>query len=164
MRYISFRYAVNGPTKPQEALSNHEAKYFRQSQASLFWPHTAAANAYKKALAGNLAIPDDFRAAITALRSLDVSKGVSFHTFSLPEDRCVHLLVKNLGTRMPDSIVKEELEALGICVQGVLQLRSGRRDPDPEKDRPVTPPFIVSVARGPEAAKVRSVTQLCGLA
>jgi hypothetical protein len=28
---------------------------------------------------------DDFRAAITALRSLDVNKGVSFHTFSLPE-------------------------------------------------------------------------------
>ena len=30
---------------------------------------------------------DDFRAAVSALRSLDVSKGVSFHTFSLPEDR-----------------------------------------------------------------------------
>ena len=42
MRIISFRYAVNGPTKPQEALSNHEAEYFRQSQASLFWPMTAA--------------------------------------------------------------------------------------------------------------------------
>jgi hypothetical protein len=56
---------------------------------------------------------------------------VSFHTFSLPEDRCVHVLVKNLGTRMPDSIVKEKLEALGICVQGVLQLRSRSRDPDP---------------------------------
>ena len=51
-RYISFRYAVNGPTKPQEALSNHEAEYYRQSQASLFWPITAAATAYKKALAG----------------------------------------------------------------------------------------------------------------
>jgi hypothetical protein len=53
MRYISFRYAVNGPTKPQKALSNHEAEYFRQSQASLFWPITATAIAYKKALAGN---------------------------------------------------------------------------------------------------------------
>jgi hypothetical protein len=40
---------------------------------------------------------DDFRAAITALRSLDVSKGVSFQTFSLPENRCVRLLIKNLG-------------------------------------------------------------------
>jgi hypothetical protein len=48
MPYISFRYAVNGPTKPQEALTNHEAEYFRQSQASLFWPITAAAIAYKK--------------------------------------------------------------------------------------------------------------------
>jgi hypothetical protein len=53
MRYISFRYIVNGPTKPQEALSNHEAEYFRQSQASLFWPIRTAAIAYKKAFAGN---------------------------------------------------------------------------------------------------------------
>ena len=34
-------------------LNNYEAEYFRQSQASLFWPITAAATAYKKALAGN---------------------------------------------------------------------------------------------------------------
>jgi hypothetical protein len=53
MRYISFHYAVNGPTKLQEALTNHEAEYFHQSQASLFWPITAAAIAYKQALAGN---------------------------------------------------------------------------------------------------------------
>jgi hypothetical protein len=31
---------------------------------------------------------DDFLAAIAALRSLDVSKVISFHTFSLPEDTC----------------------------------------------------------------------------
>jgi hypothetical protein len=30
---------------------------------------------------------DDFRAAISAFRSLDPSKEVNFHTFSLPEDR-----------------------------------------------------------------------------
>ena len=75
---------------------------------------------------------DDFRAAVSALRSLDVSKGVSFHTFPLPEDRCAHLLIKNLGRRMPEDVVREELEALGICVQGVMQLRSGRRDQNPE--------------------------------
>jgi hypothetical protein len=34
-----------------------------------------------------------FRATIGALRSLDVSEGVSFHNFYLPEDRCVHLLL-----------------------------------------------------------------------
>jgi hypothetical protein len=49
MRYISFCYAVIGPTKLQETLSNHEAEYFRQSQASLFWPIRTAAIAYKKA-------------------------------------------------------------------------------------------------------------------
>jgi excinuclease UvrABC nuclease subunit len=44
---------------------------------------------------------DGFRATIAALRSLDTSEGVSFHTFSLPEDRCVCLLLKNFGTQWP---------------------------------------------------------------
>jgi len=86
---------------------------------------------------------DGFRATICALRSLDGGKGVNFHT-SLPEDRCVRLLVKNLGKGMPKSAVREELESLNIRVQGVMQLQSGRRDQDPAKDRPPTPHFIVS--------------------
>ena len=44
---------------------------------------------------------------------------MSFHTFTLPEDRCARLLVKNLGRGMPESVVREELETLGIHVQGV---------------------------------------------
>jgi hypothetical protein len=55
---------------------------------------------------------------------------VSFHTFSLPEDRCVRLLVKKLGRLMPEDVVREELENLGIRVQGVLQLRLGHLNPD----------------------------------
>jgi hypothetical protein len=69
-----------------------------------------------------------FRATISALRSLDGGEGVSFHNFTLPEDRCVRLLVKKLGRGMPESVVREELEAMDIHVQGVMQLRSGRRD------------------------------------
>ena len=46
---------------------------------------------------------DGFRAKVTALRFLDGSKVVSFHTFSLPENRSVRLLVKNLGKSMPES-------------------------------------------------------------
>jgi hypothetical protein len=64
---------------------------------------------------------------------------VSFHTFSLPEDRCVRLLVKNRGKRMPESVVREEVESLIIRVQGVMQFRSGRRDQDPAKDGPPSP-------------------------
>jgi hypothetical protein len=44
-----------------------------------------------------------------------------------------------------------------------MLLRSKRRDQDPEKDRPLKPHFIMSVARGPDVAKVRSITALCGL-
>ena len=88
---------------------------------------------------------------------------MSFHTFTLPEDRCARLLVKNLGRGMPESLVREELETLGIHVQGVTQLRSGRRNQDPNMDRLSTPHFIVSVAREPEVSRVRSITELCGL-
>jgi hypothetical protein len=69
---------------------------------------------------------------------------VSFHTFTLTEDRCVQLLVKNLGRVMPESVIREELESLNIRVQGVMQLRSGRRDQDPAKHLPPKPHFIFS--------------------
>ena len=71
-----------------------------------------------------------------------MGEGVSFHTFTLREDRCVRLLVKNLGREMPESVVREELESLDIRVQEVTQLCSGRRDQDPAKDRPLTPHFM----------------------
>jgi hypothetical protein len=106
---------------------------------------------------------DCFRPTVIALRTLDEIKGVSFHTFSLPEDRCVRLLLKNVGRNTPEEIVREELETLCIRVQGVLQLRSGRRDQYSAQVRPLTPHFIVRKARGPEVAKVRSLTELCGL-
>jgi hypothetical protein len=75
----------------------------------------------------------------------------------------VRLLLKNLGKRMPETEIREELEALHVQVQAVMQLRSRRRDQDAEKERPITPHFIVPVARGPDVAKVRSLTELCGL-
>jgi len=73
---------------------------------------------------------------------------VSFHTFTLPEDRFARLLVKNLGRCMPESVVREELETLGIHVQGVTQLRSGRRDQDPNKDRLPTPTSLYQWREG----------------
>jgi hypothetical protein len=45
---------------------------------------------------------DGFPATTSALRSLGEGEGVSFHTFSLPEDRCVRLL-KILGKSMPET-------------------------------------------------------------
>jgi hypothetical protein len=77
---------------------------------------------------------------------------VSFHTFSLSEDRCVRLLVKDLGQPMPENAVREELGSMNIQVQGVMQLRTGTRS-GPRHDRPPTPYFIVSVARSPEVNK-----------
>jgi hypothetical protein len=60
---------------------------------------------------------NDFRVAVPRWR-----KGVSFHIFTLQEDRCVRLLMKNLRRGMPENFVREELEALDIHVQGIIQL------------------------------------------
>ena len=77
-----------------------------------------------------------------------MGEGVSFHTFTLPEDRCARLLVKNLGRGMPESVVREELETRGIHVQGVTQLRSDRRDQDPNKVRSPTPTSLYQWREG----------------
>ena len=60
---------------------------------------------------------DGFRAAVSSLRSLDGKEGVRFHTFTLTEDRCVRMLIKNMGRGMPESVVGDELESLNICVK-----------------------------------------------
>jgi hypothetical protein len=96
-------------------------------------------------------ISDCFRATIGALRSHGAGKGVSSYTFSLPEDRCIRLLLKNLDKRMPEGEMKEKLEALHVNVQAVMQNRSTRRD----QDRHLTLHFIVSEARGLGVVKVR---------
>lgn len=84
-----------------------------------------------------------FRASGSALRSLDGKEVVSFHTFTLPEDQCVRLLVKNLDRGTPESVVRGELESLNIRFQRVTQLRFAHRDQEPAKDCPTTPHFIV---------------------
>jgi hypothetical protein len=67
---------------------------------------------------------------------------MSFHTFCLQENRCVRSLIKNLGRKMPENVVREEVETLGIYVQGVLQFHSGRRDQEASKARPLTPHIL----------------------
>lgn len=86
-----------------------------------------------------------FRVAITTLRSLDASNGVSFRTSSLPGDRCVRLLVTKVGRLMTEGLVHGKLDTVGFCVQVVMQLRSGRLDQNPEKNRQLTLHLIVSV-------------------
>jgi hypothetical protein len=66
---------------------------------------------------------DNFRPAVSALRSLNGRSGVNFHTYLFPEDGCVRNFIKNLGRRLPEGVVREELGSLGIRVQGVIQLR-----------------------------------------
>jgi len=106
---------------------------------------------------------DGSRATVSAQQSLSGEEGVTLHTFTLPEYRCVRLLVKNLSRGMPESVDLEVVESLTIRVQGVTQLRSGRRQPDLAKDRTPNPHFILLLAQGTEVSKVRSLTELCSL-
>ena len=82
---------------------------------------------------------DCFRATVRCSGRSMQSKGVAFHIYSLPEDRCTRLLIKGLGKNIPEQDVREEVEILGIPVQ----LSSQRRDHDPVEDRFPTPHFIV---------------------
>jgi len=63
---------------------------------------------------------------------------------------------------MPEAVLWEELENLAIHVQGVLQLCSGHRDQEAAEARRLTSHFM-SVVRGPEVVKVRSMAKICGL-
>jgi hypothetical protein len=106
---------------------------------------------------------DGFRTRVSALQSLNGSKGVSFHTFSLPENCCVRLLVKNLGRQMSEGIIQEQIKTLVICTQGILQLCSGHSDQEASNVRSLTPHFILSVVQGSEVTKLHSLTELCSL-
>jgi hypothetical protein len=96
-----------------------------------------------------LSTADGFRASVRTLRSLGGKEGVSFHTFTLPEDRCVRLLGKNLDRGRPESVVREKLESLDIqprsCDPGVAI-----RNPPMS----ALPPLISSV-RGARAGGVK---------
>lgn len=61
---------------------------------------------------------------------------------------------------MPENFVREELETLNICVQGVMQLRSGRRDQDLTKDLHPTSQFIASMAWAHKVLSVQSCTEI----
>jgi hypothetical protein len=92
-----------------------------------------------------------------------MGKRLRFHTFTLPEDRCLRLLVKNMGKGIPEIVVREDLESLDIHVQGIMQLGTAHRDQNPVKDRPPTPQFIIKMTRRAEMSRERSLTGLCAL-
>ena len=73
---------------------------FRYTRTFLAWLRAFCPGVLTAQLKGEdlMVVPstaDVFRAAVSALRSLDEREG-GFHTFTLPQDRCVRLQVKNL--------------------------------------------------------------------
>jgi hypothetical protein len=100
---------------------------------------------------------DGIRALVSELWSLDGKEGVRLNTFTPPDDGCLRLLVKNLSRRMPESIIRDELMSRDSC-RCDLHTR-----PAPHQGLPSHPHFIVSVARGPDVSKVRSLAELRGL-
>jgi hypothetical protein len=122
----------------------------KKIRSFLEWVRTKSASKLVAQMKGEylMLVPetaDGFRATIGSLRSFGEGEGKSFHTFSLPEDRSVRLLLKILGKRMSEAEIKGEPEVLRIHVQAVMHLRSRRRDQNIAKDRPLTPHSIVFV-------------------
>jgi hypothetical protein len=104
---------------------------------------------------------DAFRATIGALWSLSKGELVSFHTFSLRDDRCVRCW-----------------EAYAIACAKATSERSSRScyppasphaapiastGQDVQNDRPLTPYCIVSVARESVVGKLSTIVEFCGL-
>jgi hypothetical protein len=103
---------------------------------------------------------DGFRATVSALRSLNGSRGASFLTFSLPEDRSARLLVKNLGRHMPESVGRKELGALGIRVGDLCSSDLG----DAIRTQQKTDLRLrILWFRWQRAQKVPSPSEICGL-
>jgi hypothetical protein len=63
---------------------------------------------------------------------------------------------------MHDDEIGEDLEALYINMQVVVQLWSKHREQETKKERPLTPQNFVSVARVTDVVKILSLTDLCG--
>lgn len=79
---------------------------------------------------------DGLRTSTSGLLFLGEIKGVTFHTFSLPEIRCVRLLSKNLDKVITESEIREELETLHMHVEAVIQLRSRIQIRTPRRNVP----------------------------
>jgi len=79
-----------------------------------------------------LSTSEGVRTTVNALQSIDGSKGVSWM------DHCVRLLVNSTGRHLPEDEIREDLKALGIFIEGGLQLRSGRGEQEAFKTRPLT--------------------------
>jgi DNA-binding transcriptional ArsR family regulator len=108
------------------------------AQVDKFVPHGAAKCASNLVVQKKeeilMLVPEvagSFRATIGALRSLD-ERSVSFHTFSLPEDRIVRLFLKDLGKRMPETEIREE----HIHVQAVINFDRGDGSKSPRRTVP----------------------------
>ena len=74
----------------------------------------------------------------------------------------MRLLVKNLGRDMLRASSRRSWNPEHSC-PGSHTAEFRQSPPGPRQGPPSHPHFILSVARGPEVSKVRSVTELCGL-
>jgi len=82
----------------------------RETRAFLVWLRASCPGGLTAQLKSEklMVIPstaDGFRASVNAQCSLDEKEGVRFNTFTLAEDLCERLLVKNLGRGKPESVI-----------------------------------------------------------
>ena len=71
------------------------------------------------------------------------------------------LVVKNLGRGMHESFIRQEQEYVGIHVKGSRSCVRADVNRTPQCSAPN--PNSLSLERGPEVSRVRSITELCGI-
>ena len=100
---------------------------------------------------------------VSAQRSLEGSKGASFHTFSLPEDCCVRYWPRIYADKCLRISSVRRWTPLTFVSRVTYSPAPAVATRTPSNDLRPTSQFIVSVAWDHEVSWVRSRTKLCGL-
>jgi len=131
MLHFSLLFSICGPSSLQQCHF-----HWRVTQQTPSFHFICLPSGLSAQINGQMIMPetvDGFIASVSALCPLNRSGGLRSHIFSLPDDCSVHLLVKKLARSIPQCVIWEEVEVLGIHVQGVMQLHSGCHNQDANK-------------------------------
>lgn len=91
---------------------------------------------------------EDYR----VIQSYLQSKGVAFHTYQLPKDKEVKVVIRGVPFHIPLDDVSEELKTSGHDVVKVARLTT--------RDGKETPTLLICLKRGPEVRKIYDLTNL----
>lgn len=100
--------------------------------------------------------PDDYR----KIRAHLVTLEAKCHTYSLPEDRHIRVVVRGLGYNFPIEDITAALQVDGIIPIELFQMQGKKDD---EGNRPPMPLYQVVVPRTESGKKIYNIDSICNL-